>query len=83
MTWNTETEPAAILAKANAGQPLTVSEIQRLAEASGEVVPKKRRFLQIAEAAEQKFAAGLMDVLDLEPVLGPVVRRRRRIVERA
>lgn len=53
-----------ILAKANAGVPLKVIEIHRLAKASGVEVPKPRRFRQLVQETEDKLTELLRAVLD-------------------
>lgn len=79
MAWQTETDPVALLEKANGKHPMTIAEIHRLATASGEEVPKYSRFKQIAADADERFLALLLEQLaDAGPVRGPVVRRRRR-----
>lgn len=79
MGWNTETCPQKLIEKANAGIPLTIAEIHRLAMASGDEVPNYRRFKQIAADAEVKFREAI-GLLDEAPLRGPVPRKRRRIV---
>lgn len=50
-----ELDPQKILDKANAGVPLLPVEIWRMANASGQQVPKARRFRQFAQETEDKF----------------------------
>lgn len=76
-----EKDVTVILAKANAGVPLKIIEIHRLAAASGVAVPKPRRFRQLIQATEEKLATALREVLiELEPEPRPVGRKRLRKV---
>lgn len=59
-----EKDVKVILAKANAGVPLKVIEIHRLAAASGVEVPKPRRFRQLVQETEDKLTELLRAVLD-------------------
>ncbi len=80
--WGTSDDPAVILEKVRSRQPLCVAEIYRLAAASGEDVPTKSRFVQIARQAEQRFFEGLEALLtedDLRPDKLPPRKKRRTI----